>query len=362
MNVIRVGIIGGGYMGKAHAVAVRAVQANAELSADVRLAGVAASSLASAERYRLAYGADQAFASAELLINCPDIDVIIVASPQHTHLCYVEQAAGLGKPVLCEKPMGENLEQAQKIASAASKVIHLVGYNYIQTPATAYARQLIQDGQLGDITWFRAEHNEDFLVNNDAAAWRLTGTANGVLGDLMPHPIQNALALAGPIQSLCADVKQWPQVRGMAATPNDNDDQVQFMCRFSSDANGFVSASRVAHGRKMGYAYEVHGTRGSLRFDQEEQNSLWLYRAGQDLGFQKILAGPAQPGYSMFCQGPGHGTGYQDQIILEQAEFFSAVIEKRAAWPSFKEGVQVMQVVDAVRRSAQSGGWVEVTQ
>ena len=362
MEQLRVGIIGGGYMGKAHAVAARAVQVNAELGVEVVLYGVAASNEASAMRYRQAFGFQRAYASAEALIADANIDAVIVASPQDTHLNYVQQAARAKKPVLCEKPMGRTLSEAKAIAEAAQSVTNLVGYNYIQTPATVYARQLIQAGELGDIMWCRVEHNEDFLVQPDSAAWRLTGEANGVLGDLMPHPIQNALALAGPIHSLCADMTSWPQVRGMPLSTDANDDQVQFMCRFANGANGLVSASRVAHGRKMGYAYEIHGTRGALRFDQEDQNALWVYRAERDLGFQKVLSGPDQGGYDMFCQGPGHGTGYQDQIILEQAEFFSAHIGGRSAWPGFQQGVEVMQVVDAVRRSVKAASWVTVLE
>ena len=92
------------------------------------------------------------------------------------------------------------------------------------------------------------------------------------------------------------------------------------MCRFASGAMGHLFISRVATGRKMGYAYDIFGTEGTLRFDQEDQNALWLYKAEGDeaqRGFRKILTGPAHPDYLPFCQGPGHGTGYQDQIIIE---------------------------------------------
>jgi predicted dehydrogenase len=94
--------------------------------------------------------------------------------------------------------------------------------------------------------------------------------------------------------------------------------------RFDSGAMGHLYFSRIATGRKMGYAYEIHGTKGAIRFDQEDQNALWLYSMeGPEAvrGFTKILTGPAHPDYLPFCQGPGHGTGYQDQIIIEARDF-----------------------------------------
>ncbi len=100
------------------------------------------------------------------------------------------------------------------------------------------------------------------------------------------------------------------------------------MCRFANGVMGHMQFSRIATGRKMGYAYEVHGTRGAIRFDQEDQNALWLYKAeGPEAqrGFRKILTGPAHPDYLPFCQGPGHGTGYQDQIIIEAKDFLTAI-------------------------------------
>jgi predicted dehydrogenase len=140
-----------------------------------------------------------------------------------------------------------------------------------------------------------------------------------------------------------------------------NDDQAQIMCRFANGAMGHLHISRIATGRKMGYAYEIHGTKGAIRFDQEDQNAIWLYRAEgpeAERGFRKILTGPAHPDYLSFCQGPGHGTGYQDQIIIEARDFLAAIHSGQSIWPSFQDGLAVWQVVDASLRSAQDGGWV----
>ena len=113
----------------------------------------------------------------------------------------------------------------------------------------------------------------------------------------------------------------------------------------------------------MGYAYEIFGTKGAIRFDQEDQNALWLYKAEgrEDMrGFRKILTGPAHPDYEPFCLGPGHGTGYQDQIIIEARDFLRAIETGQPVWPTFRDGLAVAEVVEAALTSARTGQWVPV--
>jgi predicted dehydrogenase len=143
----------------------------------------------------------------------------------------------------------------------------------------------------------------------------------------------------------------------------DNDDQAQIMCQFNNGAQGHLFFSRVATGRKMGYAYEIHGTKGAIRFDQEDQNSIQLYLMEgpeAERGFRKILTGPAHPDYLPFCQGPGHGTGYQDQIIIEARDFLRAIETKNNIWPTFQEGMEVNQIVEAAHDSSSKRAWVKV--
>jgi predicted dehydrogenase len=248
-------------------------------------------------------------------------------------------------------------------AAEASGCINMVGYNYIRTPASQYARQLIADGAIGEITWFRGEHTEDFCADPDTpATWRSHGRANGTMGDLAPHIINAALALIGSIDSLIAEIETVHDMR--SGKPVTNDDQAQMMVRFANGAMGHIQASRIATGRKMGYAYEVHGTRGQIRFDQEDQNALWLYQAeGPEAqrGFRKILTGPAHPDYLGFCQGPGHGTGYQDQIIIEAKDFLTAIHTGQPIWPTFRDGLDVARVVEAAFASDASKTWVSLS-
>ncbi|MEM6306643.1 MAG: Gfo/Idh/MocA family oxidoreductase [Pseudomonadota bacterium] len=364
MTDIGIGIIGGGYMGKAHSVAMASVAAVFNTTLRPRLEMICASTPTSAETYRAAYGFARATADWQVLVNDPKVEAIIIAAPQSTHSAIAKAAFALGKPVLCEKPMGVSVADATDMVQAAQAAgaINMVAYNYVRTPATQYARQLIADGVIGDITWFRGEHTEDFLANPQSpATWRTDGMANGTLGDLAPHMVNAALALIGPVARVMGrHATVHPDRPGGAVT---NDDHAQMMVEFANGVMGHMYFSRVATGRKMGYAYEVHGTKGAIKFDQEDQNALWLYQmdgAQAQRGFTKILTGPDHPDYLPFCQGPGHGTGYQDQIIIEAKDFLTAIHRGQNIWPTFKDGLDVVRIIDTAIRSNDTGQWCDV--
>ncbi len=368
MAEIGVGILGGGYMGKAHAVAMSSVAAVFGTRLRPRLEMVCASSAESSERYRASYGFARATADWSVLVNDPKVDAIIIATPPESHCAIATAAFAVGKPVLCEKPMGATLEESRAMVAAAeaSGVANMVGFNYVRTPATQFARQLISDGAIGDVTWFRGEHTEDFYADPEApATWRAHGAANGTMGDLAPHMINAALALVGPVKQLVAEIETLHEFRNGADGRErvTNDDHGQFMCRFENGAMGHLYFSRVATGRKMGYAYEITGTKGAIRFDQEDQNALWLYKMEgpeSQRGFRKILIGPEHPDYLPFCQGPGHGTGYQDQIIIEAHDFLRAIETGNPVWPTFRDGLEVNRIVAAAAASSKTKSWLPV--
>ena len=366
MREIGIGIVGGGYMGKAHSVAMSAVGAVFDTRLRPRLEMICATSEASAERYRAAYGFARGTADWRVLVADPKVEAVVIAAPQETHRAIAEAAFAARKPVLCEKPLGASIEDARAMVAAAeaSACVNMVGFNYIRTPASQFARKLVAEGVIGEVTWFRGEHTEDFDADGSrAASWRNFGRANGTMGDLAPHMVNAALALIGPVARLSADIGtvhgDRPGLEGRAA----NDDIGQFLCRFQNGAMGHLMFSRVAQGRKMGYAYEIVGKKGAIRFDQEDQNALWLYLADDPApvrGFRKILTGPEHPDYLPFCQGPGHGTGYQDQIIIEAKDFLTAVASGRSVWPTFRDGLEVSRVIAAAWDSAETGKWVDL--
>lgn len=369
MTKIGIGIIGAGYMGKLHSVAMHSVGAVFNTSLRPVCEMLCATTEEGAATKARALGFNRSTANWETLVNDPAVEAIVIASPQSTHKEIALAAIALGKPVLCEKPMGASMAEslAMTEAAEAANVINMVGFNYVRTPATQYARRLIQEGVIGDISWFKGEHTEDFYANPEAlSSWRTQGKANGTMGDLSSHMINAALALAGPIDSLCADVETVftdRPTRDGSREAVTNDDHAQCLCRFSSGVMGHLYFSRVSSGRKMGYAYEVVGSKGAIRFDQEDQNALWLYKMEgpeAERGFRKILTGPEHPDYVNFCLGPGHGTGYQDQLIIEARDFLAAIHAGKSQWPTFRDGHEVNRVIDAIWSSHESKSWVSV--
>ena len=365
MSEIGIGIVGGGYMGKAHSVAFSSVGAIFDTALRPRLEMICASTAASSDRYRKAYGFRRATEDWRVLVNDPKVEAVVIASPQDTHYDIALAAFALGKPVLCEKPLAETVEKARAMTKAAqdAAVANMMGFNYVRTPATQYARQLIANGRIGQVTSYRGEMTEDFYADPEApASWRSSGDANGCMGDLAPHPINCALALMGPIDSLHAVVETVHKERGGVAVTND--DQAHLTLRFASGICGTLFISRVATGRKMGYAYDIYGTKGAIRFDCEDQNAICLYTAEgpeAERGFRKILTGPEHPDYLPFCQGPGHGTGYQDQIIIEAKDFLTAIATGDPVWPTFEDGLEVNKVVAAALASSRAGAWMNIS-
>jgi predicted dehydrogenase len=367
---IGIGLVGGGYMGKAHAVALSAVGAVFNTALRPKLEVIAAATPDSARRYAEAYGIARAAADWQDLVADPQVEAVVIASPQSTHRAIAEAAFAAGKPVFCEKPLGASLDDAKAMVAAAeaSGQINMIGFNYVRTPATQYVRQLLAEGAIGQVTFFRGEHTEDFLADApQPITWRCQGRANGAMGDLSPHILNLTLALMGPVAQVSAVIETVHPTRPGPNGPEtvDNDDQAQMMVRFASGVMGQIFVSRVATGRKMGYAYEIHGTKGAIRFDQEDQNSVYLYRAeGPEAsrGFTRILTGPAHPDFKPFCLGPGHGTGYQDQIIIEARDFLHAIATGRPVWPTFRDGLAVSQIIETAFASAADGRWHSVPQ
>ena len=211
---------------------------------------------------------------------------------------------------------------------------------------------MLAEGAIGEVTWFRGEHTEDFLADPDAARdMAHDGPGQRRMGDLAPHPINCMLALMGPVAELSARIETVHATRPGPDGPVavDNDDQAQLMLRFASGAMGHLFVSRVATGRKMGYAYEIHGTKGAIRFDQEDQNAVWLYRAeGPEAtrGFTRILTGPAHPDYLPSARARAMAPAIRTRSSSRRKDFLQAIATGKPVWPTFRDGLAVSPIID----------------
>ncbi|MDB6051898.1 MAG: oxidoreductase, N-terminal:oxidoreductase, C-terminal [Pseudomonas sp.] len=365
-----IGLIGTGFMGRAHAMAFRNVSAAFALPVQLRLAALADADAARATRCASDWGFDHAHSDWQQLISDPEVDIIAITTPNHLHYPMAMAAVEAGKTVYCEKPLAVSLAQADDMRNAAKKagVVTRVGYNYQHNPIIGLARQMIESGELGQIVSFQGEFSEDFMADPASPwSWRCEEAhAGGALADLGSHLLALARHLMGDVEAVCADANTVHPQRPATVGSREKrfiavDDQTHALLRFASGARGTFSSSWLKHGYKNHLAFEISGTRGTIAFDQERLNELRVCRADQG-SFQRVLAGPALPGYAAFCPAPGHQLGYNELKTLEVHALIQAVFNQGKDGPDFEEAWQVERLAAAIRMAAREQRWVRITE
>jgi len=308
------------------------------------------------------------------VVNHPQVDLISVCTPNDTHAEISIAALKAGKNVWCEKPMSTSLADsaAMAAAAAASKGKTIIGYNYTKNPAVTHARKLIESGVIGRVAGFFCRYDVDNEADgNRPWSWRMSRdkSGTGANGDVLSHVISVAHFLTGStITRLSGDIAIVHEERRDPENPNavksvDNDDMVSALVHFENGAKGHIGASRVTWGRKCGLRWEVHGTKGTISFDQERLNEIKLFTQQDDPatdGFRTILTGPLHPPYDAFLPNGGHSLGYMDVKICELHELLTSIENNTSVWPDFSAGLIIEKVMDAVDRSAREQRWIDV--
>ena len=366
-----IGLIGTGFMGRAHALAFHNARTTFDLPFNLKLVALADADAARAEQCASSWGFERSHGDWQQLISDPAVNLVAITTPNLLHFPMAMAALEAGKAVYCEKPLAVSLSQAREMQAAARKagVVTRVGYNYQHNPIIGLAKQMIESGELGRIVSFQGEFSEDFMGDGLSPwSWRCEEShAGGALADLGSHLLAMARYLLGDVDAVCADSQtvhpQRPASRGSEEQrPISIDDQTYALLRFANGARGTFGSSWLKHGYKNHLSFEIGGTEGTLSFDQERLNELRLYRAGapgRD-GFQRILAGPAQPGYASFCPAPGHQLGYNELKTLEVYELIQALDGQGSNGTDFAEAMEVERLATAIRIAAKEMRWVSV--
>ncbi len=368
MQDIGFGVVGSGFMGKCHALALAAVAATFEAGRRPVLKTLCDVDPAAAAKAR-AWGFSRFETDWRVLLDDPGIEAISVTTPNRLHREIAVAALAAGKHVWCEKPMAHRLDDAQAMARAAraSDRVTLLGYNYTRNPALAHARRLIGEGRIGRVFDFRGQIDEDYLADPALPwSWRMrrAEAGAGVAGDLVCHLLSIASMLVGPVAQIAgltatAHARR-PLADGSGSGAVENEDIAHALLRFANGASGVIGASRVAHGRKSLIRVEIHGEKGMIAFDQERMNELQLYLAEgppAERGFRTILTGPEHPPYGLFCPAPGHQLGFNDLKTIEAAHFLRAIAGQETPFPDFEAGLHIERVLEALAESAAQGGW-----
>ncbi|WP_440005444.1 Gfo/Idh/MocA family protein [Halomicrococcus sp. SG-WS-1] len=363
---LRVGVLGYRFMGKAHANAMARLPMFFPDAPDVErhvLVGRDEEALADAAD-RL--GFETTSTDWESAID--DVDVFYNLGPNHVHAEPSIAALERGVPVLSEKPLSNDLASAERMADAAADagVPTATAFNYRYVPALRYAKNLIDDGELGEIRHFRGRYLQDWLADPDAPwSWRNSEemAGSGALGDLGAHTIDLARFLVGDVERVsghCETFVDERPVEGEDETrPVTVDDAYSAQAELEDGAMATFEASRFATGHKNDHTVEVHGSKGSLKFSLERMNELEVLRE-DSRGYETILVTDADDPYVDHWWPPGHVLGWEHTFVHEDYEFLSAVESGEEYHPNFEDGAAVQRVLDAIQRSDAEAEWVDV--
>ena len=367
---LRVGIVGYGMMGRAHAYAYRAaplIRPSSVVFTPVVMSGRNAEAVA---RVSAECGVDDWVTDWHQLVARRDVDVVDVCTPPGTHAAILEAAARAGKDVFCEKPLATNYPDAvaARDAVAAAGVRHAIGFNYRRLPAVSLMAEMVANGELGDINLWRGTWLSDEFVDPDVAFdWRFDSSMGGsTIGDLGSHLIDMAMWMLGPIDDVSAMSSTFIRHRDEGGRPRsvEVDDASSALVRFASGVQGTMEVARAAPRRPCDFTVEVNGSKGTALFSYAQLNELWVGSTDDDArlyGLRRVRAEhPSQPETAGWWP-IGQGVGY-DASLINQVANLAATWPDHGWSPDFSVGAQVAAVCTAMERSVADRRWVSVRE
>jgi len=384
-NELGVGMVGYAFMGAAHSQAWRTAPRFFDLALAPRMRAVAGRDETAVRAAADKLGWDEAVVGWRGLLDRDDIGLIDVCTPGDTHAEIAVAALEAGKHVLCEKPLANSVAEAEAMVAAADAAAErgvraMVGFTYRRVPAIALARQLVEEGRIGQVRHVRAQYLQDWIADPQAPmSWRLDKqkAGSGALGDIGAHVVDLAQFITGETLTgvsglLETFVHERPLAEsssglsGVADTGRTGtvtvDDAAVFLGRLSGGGLASFEATRFAWGRKNAIRLEINGSKGSIAFDFEDMNLLHFYDASDDprtAGFRRIIVTEPQHPYGGAWWPAGHGLGYEHAFTHQVVDLIGDLAAERQPTPSFRDGLGVQRVLDAVERSAaDGGGWV----
>ena len=373
---LRVGLIGYGFMGRAHSNAYKQVNSFFDLNCRPVLRVVCGRNEDQVKRFAGQWGYESYTTDWRELIASDDVDLVDICVPNNLHAEIALAAAQAGKMILCEKPLAMNAAEARVMTESVEKagVANMVSFNYRRVPAVALAKQLIDDGKLGRIFHYRARFLQDWTIASDlpqggTTLWRLNAkeAGSGVTGDLLAHCIDTAIWLNGPIRQVAAMTETFVKSRLSIASgevePVEIDDACAFLARFSNGSMAVFESTRYARGHKALYTLEINGEDASIAWDLHDLHRLSYFDhrdEGRTRGWRSIHVTDGEHPYMDKWWVPGLQTGYGETFVHQIADFVTAVENGKPCPPTFRDALETQKVCDAVLNSAQNRSWVDV--
>ena len=295
------------------------------------------------------------------------VDAVIIATPNFTHLPITLAAAQHGKHIMCEKPLGINKGEVQRMYEAArdAGVVHMTAFTYRFAPSMRYLRHLLKSGALGTPRHFRSQRFLDWPETSWGWRQYRDKAGAGDLYDMTIHRIDFALDLLGPLARITgatarfAPRDQTPD--GKPCPPSEVDDWSSLIGEFESGAVGVWEGTTLAKGyHRDGFGHEwaeINGSEGSAVYRLHEPNTILLGKTGHDLAPVDVPPEFLKPSESPRDPGAGKpATVFRYDLVWE---FISAIVADRPAVPSFYDGLNAQIVADAVLEAHATRTWVE---
>jgi predicted dehydrogenase len=371
-----IGMIGYGFMGRAHSNAYGKVNHFFDLEYKPVLKAVCARDAGKAKAFAEQWGYESVETDWKKLLARKDIDAVDICTPNNLHKEIAIAAAEAGKAILCEKPLAMNAAEGEEMCRAVeqAKVPNIVWYNYRRVPAVSFAKQIIESGKLGKIFHYRANFLQDWTISAElpqggAGLWRLDAAAagSGVTGDLLAHCIDTAIWLNGGIANVTAMTETFIKERKHTLTGKVEkvgiDDACAFLCHFQNGSLGLFESTRYARGHKALYTFEINGEKASIKWDLHDLHRLqWFdHRTESSLrGWSSIHVTDGEHPYMGKWWVPGLAIGYEHSFVHQVADFLEGLAKGQPVSPTFRDALETQKICDAVLASAKSGAWTEV--
>lgn len=374
---LNIGMIGYGFMGRAHSNAYRKVNNFFDVQHRPVLKAVCGRSADKVKAFAEQWGYESVETDWRRVVERKDVDVVDIGTPNDSHEEIALAAAQAGKWVMCEKPLAMNGREARRMVEAVEKagVPNFVWFNYRRVPAIALAKQIVDEGRLGRVFHYRATYLQDWTIGADlpqggAGLWRLDVdvAGSGVTGDLISHSVDTATWLNGPVASLSAVTETFIKERTHQITGKMQevgiDDACLFLARFANGSLATFESTRYARGRKNRNTFEINGENASIFFDLEDPHRLQYYDHGDPphlTGWRNIHVSGYEHPYHKNWWVPGTTIGYEHTFINALADFLKGVESGSPAKPDFRDAYGTQLVLDAVLRSAKDHQWTGVS-
>ena len=323
---------------------------------------------AAAEALAKSWSVPQWYTDPNEMLSKAQLDGVVVATANNSHCELTLNALDSGVNVLCEKPMGLSVAEAEKMNRLAVErsAITMVPFTYHYMPVNQWVRRLIAEGYVGQVLHMNLRYYTGFGFETDYS-WRFDSdiAGSGIIGDIGSHFIHLARWLIDEDETSVSAVsstfvERGPRPDGSAYDPLE--DSVVMTTRYRSGAYGVIQTSAVCwEGTDFGQSHhlEIHGTEGTIyaKCDWDTIQEVRGVKKGVSNGGPVDLPIPDDI-WGDLRRDRVHDT-YRDVFRTTDSMtrgWITAIDEGRQIEPSFAEGLAVQRVIDAAGESAAAGG------